>query len=239
MTNTYWQHSGRAYHRASGSWWSEVTWCLYLHDQAVWSQIWRHHDLSKHWYWPINTALTSQNTSVFSNSTVRTSNLQFTYPLTALKCWYHKWHTISDALTYCNWGGRVCKTDIKHCIQIAFSTLRYTRNSAPQTVVKYCILMVYFASCHNVYTKIYQWTNPIKKKKTKKPHTASHQRVAEQIHISDNFIYFYSAYILVIQESKLKARTLNLEIPSQVFISVSYMVHNNIQKHNLSCFIRV
>jgi hypothetical protein len=74
-------------HWASGSWCFEVTWCLYLHDQTVWSQTWRHHDPSKHWYWLINTALTSQNNAVFSNTKVRTTNQQFTFPLMAVKCW--------------------------------------------------------------------------------------------------------------------------------------------------------
>ena len=52
------------------------------------------------------------------------------------------------------------------------------KNFAFQLVLKYCILMVYFASSHNVNTKMKQWPNLIQfKRKSKNLHKASHQRL--------------------------------------------------------------
>ena len=82
------------------------------------------------------------------------------------------------------------------CFEVTFSTLWTTRNFAFQLVLKCCILMVHFASSHNVNTKINQWPNLIRSKsKSKNLHKASHQHAAEQFHISDNFIYLqFSLY---------------------------------------------
>jgi hypothetical protein len=127
---------------------------------------------------------------VFSNTNVRTSKSQFTFPLMAVKCWQQKWHNTAHVVTYCCGQGKVRKTDIKHCIAKAFCTLWTIRYFAFQLVLKCCIIMVYCASSHNVNAKINQWPKFIKSTgNSKNLHKASHQQAAEQFHISDNFIY--------------------------------------------------